>query len=843
MDKITLFFNKNLKAIFWGLLALQLVTMLVMSQQVGISADEYRHIKQAHKVYTYYETGGENKAALENTGIDPMQFNGQSFDNLMYFFTKKFDVKNYMEMRHFFNALLGWLIILLTGFIAKEFWGYKGAILAVFLLFIAPRFLGHSLNNNKDIPFAFGFILSFYGIILFLKDLPKLKAKSIIILTLGVAAAISIRIAGLLSIGFLGIFSAVLFLTTEPIKQPFHQSKGLLFKRLLLLVPAIAIVGYFIGIAFWPFMMTDPIENLKKVLDATSAHPISLNQLFEGRLVMSNSLPSYYSLKWTVITYPLIIMLGAALAVVLFKQAKKKDLLNYFYIVFAFIFVLAWMSLRQSNFYGAIRHLLFIYPLAILIAVIGFKFLSEYMAKKDNKWLQLVPIAAIILFSIHPVSHIIRNYPYSYVYFNELSGGIDNTSDKFETDYFQHSLRHATTWFVENELPKVAEEGKKVIMTSNDDKNCRYFTRGHEEELKVTYSRYYEKYANDWDYAIFYCGYISPEQITNKQWPPAGTIHTETVDGFPIAAVVKRQSKEDLAGFKALEKNPQTAKQHFEKFLKDNPANEQVLEAMAKASLYTRDFDKAITYATQAIEYNPRSIGALWVKNSALMAAGRYKEVLAVCDQITASRPSFYQAYYNKGLALKMMGQPNKAVKEFVKALGYNPQYYEAYIQMGEIYINYKQYGEAVDKIYGAISKFRPNDLKVALLTAKCYHFMNNGKNADQIINSIPAKFHSDVDYVIVKSRIDIKKGNLPAATQLLDNQASVNNNAELFVVRGILAKASGDLARAKQNFEMALRIESFNNEAKEQLQNLNAKPAAPKAQPQAKKQKSMMYN
>lgn len=834
------FFEKNIKIIFWSLLALQLVIMLIMSQQAGISADEYRHIRQAEKVYNYYKTGGENKAALENTGIDPMQYNGQSFDCLMFFLTKTFNVKNYMEMRHLFNALLGWLIILLTALIAKEFWGYKGAIYAIFIMFLFPRFLGHSLNNNKDIPFAFGFILSFYGILLFLKDLPKLKLKlkpkPLIILTLGIAAAISIRMAGILSVGFLGLYSAFYYFATKPINKPFDKSKSQLFRRLLFIVPAVAIVGYFLGILFWPFMMNDPVKHFKEVLDATAAHPISLNQLFDGKLIMSNQLPSYYSLKWISLTFPLTVITGIALSIIFCRQVKKQNTGNYFYIAFALVFIFAWTSLKQSNFYGGIRHLLFIYPLAALIAVIGFQLFSEFVSSKKKDWLKLIPAVIVILLSIHPLSHIIRNYPYIYVYFNELSGGMNNVCDKYETDYFEHSIRHATTWLMENEIPKEVQNDKKIIITTNDDKNCRYYTRDHKDEVKVTYSRYYEKYANNWDYAIFYCGYITPEQITNKQWPPAGTIHTETVDGFPIAVVIKRQSKEDLAGFNALEKNPQEAIVHFKKYLEEYPPNAQICEGMAQANLQTENYNEAASYADMAIKNNPRATNALWTKSLALMNAGQYDKVPAICDQITAMRAHFYQAYFYKGLALKMMNQPNKALKEFANALKYNPRFYEAYMQMGEIYINHKQYGPAINSIYTTVSKFQPNDLKVALQTAKCYHFLNQDKNAEHILNSIPEKFHENVDYIIAKSRVEIKKGNLPQAAQLLNSATDINNNSELYVVNGILAETNKENDKAKANFEMALSVDKNNNEAKEHLKRLTAQ-SNPK-----QTQKSVMY-
>jgi len=814
MEKISRLFNKNLKLIFWAVLLVQLITMLLMSQQAGISADEYRHISQASKVYKFYETKGENRAALENTGIDPMQYNGQSFDNLMYFLTQKFKVENYMEMRHFFNALIAWLIILITGFIAKEFWGWKGALLAIFILFISPRFLGHAMNNNKDIPFAFGFMLSFYGTLRFIKDLPELKIKSILLLLMGLGAAISIRIAGILSIGFFGLFCIFHYLVLAPVDKPFGKEKAFLFRRLLWSVPAIAIAGYFLGILFWPFMMDAPIENLKKVLDATSSHPVSLNQLFEGRLVMSNTLPSYYSLKWVSISYPLIVFVGAALGLAFWRQTKKENAMTYGYIVFALVFVLAWMSLRQSNFYGAIRHLLFIYPVAVLVAVIGFQLFSSYISSKVKHLGAYIPIALVLVLSIHPIAHLLRNYPYSYVYFNELSGGMDKVKDKYETDYFQHSIRFATEWLIAHEL---SGNEQKVVIASNDDRNCRYWTRGVEQVDKVVYTRYYEKYAKDWDYGIYYCGYITPEQISNGQWPPAGTIHTETVDGFPIAAVVKRQSKEDLAGYQALSKNPAAAKAHFERFLASNAPNEQILEAMAKACLYTGEVAEAQRYVKQAVDYNPRSIGALWTQVSILMATGQLEDAVKACDRLITQRPGFYQAHYQKGVALRHMGKPNDALKAFVEALKYNPRYYEAYMQMGEIYINYKQYQEAIDKIYGTVAQVKANDLMAALQTAKCFYFLKQDARAEQILNQVPAKFHQQVAYVNTKARLLIRQGQLAEATQLL---ASIHpeNNAEYYLLQGLLIQAQGDSSAAKAWYKKALKLDPYFNEAKDLL-------------------------
>ena len=53
----------------------------------------------------------------------------------------------------------------------------------------------------------------------------------------------------------------------------------------------------------------------------------------------------------------------------------------------------------------------------------------------------------------HPLRHIIRNHPNTYIYFNEWSGGINNTYGRFETDYYANSLKPASDYFLENILP------------------------------------------------------------------------------------------------------------------------------------------------------------------------------------------------------------------------------------------------------------------------------------------------------------------------------------------------------------------------------------------------------
>ena len=837
--------HNKAKFIFWSIVIVQLFAMLRMSQDVGISADESRHIKQAQKVYRYYQTNGEDQSALENTGRDPMQFNGQSFDNFTYWAAQKFNIENFIEMRHLLNALIGWLIILITGLLAKKIWGYNAAIIAVLLLFISPRFLGHALNNNKDIPFAFGFILSFYGMYGFLHGLPKIKIKYLIWLTLGIGAAISIRLAGLLSIAFLGLFSAVYFFTRKPIWGFFKKEKLYLLKWLAIIVPAVSIAGYFIGISYWPFMMEAPLKNIKVVLDATSAHPIALNQLFEGKLVLSNALPKYYSLKYLIISYPIVVILGMVLAFLLAAfSLKKNQLFGYFMLTFSFLFVFFWMSFKTSNYYGGIRHLTFIYPLAICLAVFGYYFLQNLLEKFSNQFVNLVPALLLVALSIPPAVHIVKNYPYSYVYFNEIAGGVKNAYDKYETDYFQHSLKHATEWFKANELANMPDSATVNIVT-NDHFNTSYYLRDVADKVQVSYTRYYEKSQKDWDYAILYCGYISPNQLTDKLWPPKGTIHTEEVDGFPIGVVVKRISYEDILGFEALkQQQPEKAKMHFRKFLQKDPENDEVLEGYARTFMAERDYDSTIVYANKSLAYNERQIGALLIKASAQNAKKDYQAALATASQLIAEKDDLAEGHFQKAFALNKLNKPNDALSELRMAIGLKKDYHKAYYLMGEMLSNYKKYKEAIE-VYATIMKEKPNDFVSIIHTARCNYLMGNKQEALNGLKNVPKNYQYRVEVVELKARMALDSNDLNTAANYLNMARKINNRSNLSVLRARLYLAQNNPKMAEQFINTAIEQDNTNREAHEFLKTVKAAASAPQsnmAQQGTQATKSVMF-
>src|SRR5690606_38103092 len=149
-----------------------------------------------------------------------------------------------------------------------------------------------------------------------------------------------------------------------------------------------------------------------------------------------------------------------------------------------------------------------------------------------------------------PTVFIAKSFPMSYVYFNELVGGVEGTYGNYQLDYYAPSAKPAADWVREN-IP--FKEGEKFV--SNNPWELNVCWESAKSEHRAGYARYRERNEKDWDYAVFLPQLVDPNLMRNKQFPPKGTIHTVTVDNSVIACVVKRENKADFYGIEAAKKN------------------------------------------------------------------------------------------------------------------------------------------------------------------------------------------------------------------------------------------------------------------------------------------------
>jgi hypothetical protein len=79
----------------------------------------------------------------------------------------------YHNVRHASSAILGWVAMLCAALFASLVAGQRAGIITLIIMLVSPRFVGDSLMNPKDIPFAAGYIMAIYNMVAVLNRMPN----------------------------------------------------------------------------------------------------------------------------------------------------------------------------------------------------------------------------------------------------------------------------------------------------------------------------------------------------------------------------------------------------------------------------------------------------------------------------------------------------------------------------------------------------------------------------------------------------------------------------------------------------------------------------------------------
>ncbi len=660
------------------------VILPILSLGAGQSGDDEKHYLHAEKVYNYFATGGGDKSALDDPKLK-LNYYGQSLDLLTYLFNKTFKIEREYEARHVIIALTGFLCILFAGLLATRLSGYRAGLITLVLMFFAPRFLGHSLNNPMDVPFAFGYVFTLYHAFRFLEKLPDFSNRHAIWIMLGIAITTSIRIGGLLLIPYVLMFAGLYVLATRFEFKTFSTAWFRMVWKGLIYLALISLGGYLISLIPWPFGFQKPFKNPFEALRMMANISVAIKVLFDGSIIWSNKLPWYYISMNILYTVPVVLLAGFFLNALLYPFYKKKiKTIFIFFLYFVVLFPLAYVVYKESNVYGGWRHLLFVFPALAILSAIAWDRLIRLPKQPALK----IAISLLVLGGIvHPLIHIVKNHPLEYIYFNELLGA-KKAYGRFETDYYMNSLKPGTEWLIDNVLDENDRQGEAPLTISTNG-SITYYLRHASDKASPVYTRYYERSERDWDYGVYFCNYIDPFQLKNGLWPPAGTIHTIDVNGVPVCAVVERETREDLEAIRMIQQRDfLNGIPRLEKVNRDFPANEAVKLRLAEAYLQTRQFARAVEVMDECLEIYPDYDKALNLKGVAYLESGDLENARTTFLLITNINYRFAPAFHNLGLLYIRMQPPdvNTAISYFQQSITANRAYKPSYLALAMIY-------------------------------------------------------------------------------------------------------------------------------------------------------------
>lgn len=596
----------KLEAKFRFLFSLTVILMFIImpfiSKDFGISGDEIIQNTYGHEVYNYFAHG--DSTAYSEIGrpqnYDAIIYYSGGYELLLVTIAKWFPGVFEFDVRHFINAFVGCLLFLFTGLLAKRLAGWRAGFIALLFIWLSPRLFGESINNSKDIPFALGMTFTIYHMIPFLKALPRPSWRSATLIALGIAFTLNIRIGGLLLYAYLALFTAVVYLYKVR-KKEIASLVAPGFGRLVVMLGAVVVASYFLGIVTWPYALQSPLSNPLLSMEKMTNFPITIRVLFDNEVINSGMPPWNYTLIWIFRTSPEIVLICFVLFVVLiFNIANYFSKFSYL-LLFVTIFPVVYAVYKHSALYDGWRHFLFVYPTLAIGAAMAFIYILE---KSKAKGLRIALSLVVVVGLILPVKSLFALHPYEYTYFNDASGGLKAAYKRFETDYYMNSAKECFYTLAKKE--DLAHTKDTIVILTNMAKEITEYAKTVSPKIKVYYSKFENRTESDYNYGIFFSRFVDYDLLKAGGWPPANTYVMVEREGVPLSIAIKKTNKGDIRGTEAMKAGKlQEAIPLFESYLKEDPTNEAVLAKLGQCYMNTGNFPKAIEAFEKAIKRDP----------------------------------------------------------------------------------------------------------------------------------------------------------------------------------------------------------------------------------------------
>ena len=673
------------RKIFFGVSGFVLLVMIIGAFTSGINADdEFQHDYSSRLVNYYTSMGQDTSAYYIEKGN--MQIYGGFFDLTTGLINEGLGLEThqpaYNNIRHLFNILFGFLTVLFVGLLVRDLAGWRASILALILMALSPRFLGHSFMNPKDIPFAAGFVVALYFMLRLLRQLPKPDRGTLIGLGLGIALAFASRAGGLLLVAYLGLFMGLHFLAKYGVKGITNNLK--MTGRYLLYGLGVVLGAYILAILTWPAALRDPINHPFEALSAFSKFGINIRLLFMGESRMSDDVGWQYPLIWIFKTVPLYIHLGFLFALALLPRLSRSfGWLSIFMLFFASLFPILYIISKESILYDGWRHLIFIYPSLAVLVVLGWITMEEKF--KNKKYLVYGLYGILGLTALESGSFIARNFQYPYIYFNPIGGGLKGAFGQFELDYWGISVKQAIKKLEKEQILSPNMPDTLVLGTNFYYNLSRQLPRGYKVKLK--YIRFNRRYSEDWDYGIFPSRFIRGAHLQNGTWPNSKAEYIIRANNVPILAIEKNTDKYAYQGEMAIQSgNWSEAIRAFQQEISAHPDNEEAWLGLANAQINSAQYAEAIQSANKSLEIAPEDESAFYYKGLANLQTGNLDQAARDLETAVRINDEYYVAFYYLAVLYQSQNNLVRALENAQAAIKASPAFKAAYELAASIY-------------------------------------------------------------------------------------------------------------------------------------------------------------
>jgi hypothetical protein len=403
--------------------------MVLASFDFGVTWDEKSRHRYGELVWEFL-TGV--RARTETYVEDGGHLYGGLFDTICAAVEKYVPVNRYV-LRHAINATFGWAGAVYVGRLAGRLFGQWAGVLALVLIALSPRYFADSMNNPKDLPFAAATAAALFYFSMMSPKWPYLSRSTAIKIVVALAVALNIRAAALLYLGYFGLLIGAFVL----LERQFTRRR---LVDTVARVVAVTVGVMVLGTIFWPWALASPfIRPIEALLDFSNS-PYEAAVLFNGRPVLSNHLPWSYVPVWFLISTPPVVLVGLLLASSSHNRVWWPRLLALSTIA---AIPIALVVVRRSTLYDGVRHLLFVYPVLVVLAAAGW---SAWLSRSGDPWVRRIMATLLVVGLLNVLAFDVRAYPNEAAYFNELIGGSRGAFARYDMDYWGNCVLQAVAW-------------------------------------------------------------------------------------------------------------------------------------------------------------------------------------------------------------------------------------------------------------------------------------------------------------------------------------------------------------------------------------------------------------
>jgi hypothetical protein len=373
-------------------------------------------------------------------GENGMADHGVAYDLPLVVLERLFGIADSMQIYQF-RTLMNFGVFMLGTFsiyllAARRFNSKYVGLLAATFFVLSPRIFAAGFYSPSDMVFASFFTL---GINLSIRFIGNQKVTSAILAGVVCGYATDIRLLGI--VAFPIIISAYLL---------YHFRKTVWSWRLLVVYSISYIFSVYL---FFPYLWENPIPRFIDVFRSLSRYNWGGRNLYFGEFISAGDLPWHYIPVWISITTPIFYLvffllgtLGVLRALIKFDGLTFEKLQDYIFLSLAVLPIFS-VIILNSVLYDSWRHLFFIYPFFLLVAIKGWVDISP---KQDPlSKISLLKYFATFMCLIQIAFWMISNNPRQYLYFNSFAG-TSNLQTKWEMDYLGLSNKDVIEYLFEN---------------------------------------------------------------------------------------------------------------------------------------------------------------------------------------------------------------------------------------------------------------------------------------------------------------------------------------------------------------------------------------------------------